>query len=566
MRAPADADPHRHMGGVGAEAPCSTMSVACSVMLVVLAVALSLVGCSSSEPHTVKPISSWLFFPSEAFTIAWNNAFGNGEPRVHEGGQLIRYHPLDFAQPIRHVKTPQHPFMASNAGNNMHNDASMSDTYEVTGPVGVNARVSSRSRGFGGYGTVTADRAGRLVGVYSNGRAFEVQLLDPYTLAELGSLPLPSRPWYWMLQGVPPWKYIGAGMYFYLDHLDRAVVPTTRNEIQVVQVPDAKRGGSFTLARKYDLADAVVPMAWLNQDSVAWVLPDWRGDYYWYATTAGMIGTVNVESGVVHTLRLKGEIVENSFAIGADGVFIISDCALYRFNHDAQGAIVIDWRAPYERGSGIKPGHITRGSGTSVTLVGGSDGLVVVTDNAEPRINVLFVRRSDGAVACSTPLFEDGASGTDISAIAFEQADEHGLPTGAYSAIVENNWGQQTFPIAHPAGGLTRVDAIRRADGSYRCEAMWTSPEKNIGVFKMSLGSGLVYTYFRDERDDISQWYFTAVDFRTGATVYKLRTGAGQGYNNWAGAIFLHPDGGIAYSTTIFGLVMIRDLATTAAP
>ena len=69
----------------------------------------------------------------------------------------------------------------------------------------------------------------------------------------------------------------------------------------------------------------------------------------------------------------------------------------------------------------------------------------------------------------------------------------------------------------------------------------------------------MVYRYFRDDREPITQWYLSAIDFRTGATTYKLRVGAGQGYNNWAGALFVHPDGGIAYTTTIFGLVMMRD-------
>ena len=36
-------------------------------------------------------------------------------------------------------------------------------------------------------------------------------------------------------------------------------------------------------------------------------------------------------------------------------------------------------------------------------------------------------------------------------------------------------------------------------------------------------------------------WYFIAVDFRTGETVYRKHTGIGVGYNNWAGALFLHP-------------------------
>ncbi|MBK7978347.1 MAG: hypothetical protein IPK07_35590 [Deltaproteobacteria bacterium] len=38
------------------------------------------------------------------------------------------------------------------------------------------------------------------------------------------------------------WKYIGAGMYFYLDDRDRAVVPTTENTIEVVA--GARRSGT----------------------------------------------------------------------------------------------------------------------------------------------------------------------------------------------------------------------------------------------------------------------------------------------------------------------------------
>ena len=103
------------------------------------------------------------------------------------------------------------------------------------------------------------------------------------------------------------------------------------------------------------------------------------------------------------------------------------------------------------------------------------------------------------------------------------------------------------------------MDLIRDQEGSYRCEEIWASKEKSICVFKMSLASGLIYMYWRSESCPITGWYFTAVDFRSGETVYKRLTGTGLGYNNWAGALFIHPDGGIAYSTTIFGLVMMRD-------
>ena len=295
------------------------------------------------------------------------------------------------------------------------------------------------------------------------------------------------------------------------------------------------------------------------RESVAWVLPDWGGAYYWYATTGGMVGTVNRHSGSVRPRQLEGEKIENAFAVAEDGVFILSDRALYRFNVDGEGNILEDWRTEYDRGPGPKPGHITRGSGTSVTLMGGSDGLAVIGDNAEPRINLVFFRRSDGTEVCRAPVFQEGKSGTDLTAIGFEHGNERGKGTGVYSVIVENNWGHHSFPRSRPIPGLTRVDATRGKDGTFHCQEVWASGEKSIGGFRLSFGNGLVYMYGKGESCPVTTWHFTAVDFTTGETVYRMPTGTGLGYNNWQGSLFIHPDGGRAYSTTIFGLVMLQD-------
>jgi hypothetical protein len=514
-------------------------------------------GCGISQAISVKPISNWLLYPWEFIRVMWNWALKDKYTTAPECADFIRYSPVDTSAPIAHVPIPQHPFMAPNWGNNMHCDSYISDAYEASGPLGLEPQVISRTQGFGGYGTIAYDSSGRLVAVYSNGRGFQLELMDPYTLEELASYDLPPRPWYWILQGIMPWEYIGAGMYFYLDDRDRAIVPTTANTVQVVKVPNS--GGAFELIREYDLDEYVVPMRWPNRDSVAWVLPDWSGEYYWYATTGGMVGTVDVDSGEVRTIRLEGEVIENSFAVAEDGTYILSDYALYRLSQDGNGGITVDWQVAYDRGPGKKPGHITRGSGTSVTLIGGLDGLVVITDNAEPKINLLFVKRGNGKAVCSVPVFTEGKSGTDVSVACFEHADETGQGTGVYSVLVENNWGHHLFPRSRPEPGLTRVDVVRNDNGSYHCEEIWASNEKSIGVFKLSLGNGLAYMYWQSESCPITKWYFTAVDFKTGKTVYRKLVGTGLGYNNWAGALFLHPDGGIAYSTTIFGLVMIRD-------
>jgi len=480
-------------------------------------------------------------------------------PPFNKPVKFIRFQPVDKIKPIPHTPIPQHPFMASNPGSNMHNDASMSDAYESGGPIGLNTQIHSRSQGFGGYGTVAFDHSGRLVAVFSNARRFQLELMDALTLDELASYDLPPRPWYYLAQGIMPWEYIGAGMYFFLDNQDRAVIPTTKNTVQVIQVPEPTGEQTFQLVREYDLSGYVVDLPLPQEDSVAWILPDWDGEYYWFATTNGMVGTVEVDNGKVVTKQLHGEIIENSFAVGPDGVFIVSDKALYNFRQEGDGNIETAWRTSYDPGSARKPGVITRGSGTSVTLLGGEEGIVAITDNAEPRIHLLFIERSEGAVICSLPLFEENRSATDITVIGFELNSASSSNKKTYSTIVENNWGHNNFPFANPEPGITRVDLVRHEDGSYQCNEVWTSEETNIGVFKFSLGNGLLYVYFRDASPIFTNWYFTAIDYFTGETVFKQHTGSGLGFNNWAGAIFLHPEKGIAYSTTIFGLVMMQD-------
>jgi len=443
------------------------------------------------------------------------------------------------------------------AGNNMHNDAYASDVYSARGPRGLNSSIRSRSQGFGGYGTVAFDSRDRMVGVFSNGRAFQLELMDPLTLEERASYDLPGRSWYFPLQGVLPWKYLGAGMYFYLDDQDRAVVPSNRNTIMVIDLPPDQQN-SFRLHREYDLSDRVVDLPWPKLDSVAWVLPGWNGKRYWYATIEGMIGTVDRESGEVITTRMASEIIENSFAVGEEGVFVVSDQALYRFNW-RDGEIVTDWRQTYDRGPGPKPGHITRGSGSSVTLIGSpAHGVVAITDNAEPRVHLELFRRSNGEKVCSEALFMQGKSGTDLSVLAFEHATPQGRPLKKYSVLIENNWGHHRFPIpdAHP--GMTRVDAVEHGDGSFTCHTVWESQEKGIAGAKLSLGTGLLYMYTSD--DSFARgWYFTAIDFHTGETVFRQHTGMGHGFNAWQGVLFVHPENGALYSTTIFGMVMMRD-------
>ena len=523
-------------------------------------------GQNLSRGNSPHPIPECRFLPREGWNvlIAGSQEANNGRLSP-EYGVFTRYEAESLPQPVPHVPIPAHPLMAS-GGNSMHNDAYESDVNSARGPSGIQPQIFSHTEGFGGYGTLTFDSRGRIVAVYGNGKSLTLVIMDPDTLAWIATYPLPGRSWYFPLQGVLPWKYIGAGMYFYLDNEDNVVVPTTLNTVQIIHIPRDNHD-SFRVLREFDLSRHVVKLPWPKLDSVAWIFPEWpdantRGHRLWYATIEGLVGTFEKDSGEIRTHKLQNEIIENSFAVGEEGLFVISDKRLYRMSSADNGDIQIDWENDYDYGPAAKPGLITRGSGSSVDLVGTAvDGLVIVTDNAEPRIHVEFYRRSTGEKVCSEPLFEAGKSATDLSVLSFSQADAHGQANGVYSVLIENNWGHHSFPYSDPVAGMTRVDAVRQSDGSYQCHTVWESQEMGIAGAKLSLGSGLVYMYTND-RAVARGWYFTALDFATGKTVWRQHTGIGHGYNAWQGVLFIHPDNGALYSTTIFGLVMMKDSKT----
>jgi hypothetical protein len=226
------------------------------------------------------------------------------------------------------------------------------------------------------------------------------------------------------------------------------------------------------------------------------------------------------------------------------GVYIVSDHAMYRFDAAPGGAPTITWRQPYDRGSKKKPGQLAQGSGTTPTLLG--DDLVAITDNADPRMNVLVYRRSTGALVCGTPVFAAGASDTENSLVAVGN-----------SVIVENNYGY-TGPTATigrtTSPGVARVDV----DGG-TCRVAWTSDEiAPTSVPKASLANGLVYVYTKPSGPAVDAWYLTAIDIRTGHTAFSQLTGTGPAYNNHYASIYLGPDGS-AYIPTLTGMVRVHD-------
>jgi len=461
---------------------------------------------------------------------------------------------------VEHLPVPQHPYLAPNGRNNMHNDSYMTDTYEVDGPRGQDAEVElvSYAEDVNTCVTLAFDSQERILTTSAAMLEFSILFLDPDTLEVLASYELPPRD---ISDPLFPYNDTSGAAYFVLDDKDRVVLADSTNSLQVIEY--SKESGELELVLEHDLSGYVLEMQPPARDHVQMAICDWEGEYLWFTTRYGVVGTVESSNGAVRVTELEDEEIQNSFAVGEDGVYIISDHAMYRFSSAASGTPKVDWRTEYDRGTRVKPGNFNQGSGTTPQLFG---ELVAIADNAEPRMNILFLDRSDGSEVCRIPVFDDGQSTTENGLPGLVREGPHGLE---YSVIVDNNYGIQREKVLEPGrcwtdhvGGLVRVDLIPDADGQYTCRQVWRSTEKSSQVLpKLSLTNGLLYIYTYELDDDEYSWFLTAVDFATGETRFSIPTGSGLDYTNFGPPLILGPDSS-AYLGTMGGLLRVKNKGT----
>jgi hypothetical protein len=438
---------------------------------------------------------------------------------------------------------PRHPFMAANGRNAVHNDAYQSDTYRNSGPIGADLRVFSQSvDGLGGIGscgiTIAFDKRGRLVTTCITASSVTLRLMDKdlSTIAnyEVGPRVIPP--------GVNPFQSPG-GAYFYMDNKDRAVVSIGR-QVQVIAV----RGNSLQHVRTYDLS-SVIPA----DDQLNSALPDWSGRLWFVSRQHGIVGDLDPATGRVLGSKRTGEAIGNSFAMDeTGGVFVVTDKAQYRFDARRNGAPKVTWRYAYRNVGIKKPGQFDAGSGTTPTLMG--KRYLSIADNAA-QLHVVVLRRAkhlergQKRLICQQPVFDKGRGDTENSIIATDR-----------SMIVENNYGYFPPPDATSGGktttpGVERVDVKRNGKG---CRSVWRSNEISPStVPKLSLKSGLIYVYTKPKGLP-DRWYLTAVDFRTGKTVWHRLIGTGLLYNVHYAGLTISPKG-VLYSGVLGGTIGVAD-------
>ena len=462
------------------------------------------------------------------------------------------------ANPLGSVSVPQHPYLAPEGTNGMHGNSYNTGTYDYAGPLGRNPVVKSRSMNvFGGLvATLMFDSKGRIMCISGNVVGFRLLLLDADTLEILAETRLPqrasTREFFKTLDFSKISEDTSGGAYCHLLEGDRPIIGNSDNIIQIYYIDESGVKPVWKVEKEYDVSSYLEKGAYLTD-----AIPDHDGNI-WFVTRPGDVGFIDAETEEVRLMRLEGEEIQNTLAVCEDGIYIVSDHAMYRFEKQDSGP-VYTWRTLYDRGVETKPGAINQGSGTTPTLldVPCSDGhirkLCAITDNSADRVNLVVYDRETGEAIVTQPLFESGHSVSENSVIAFGR-----------SFIIENNYSDsgagflERNPTSYP--GVTRIDMNADCTG---CEVVWESEEASATVVpKLSTETGLVYLYTRVQNDDIPKstvaWYFTAVDFRTGETVYKIFTGVGRNWNNSYGPITLGPNGS-AYVGVFNGLVSISD-------
>lgn len=451
-----------------------------------------------------------------------------------------------------------HPYLAEEGRNGMHGNSYNTGAYSYMGPLGINPIVKSRSMElFGGLvATLMFDSMGRIMCISGNALGFRLLLLNADTLEILAETRLPQRAstkeFFRTFNFGLITNDTSGGAYCHLLEGDRPLIGNSDNVIQIYYIDEYEKKHEWKIEKEWDIDDYLPEGSYITD-----AIPDYEGNI-WFVTRPGQVGYID-KYDAVHIITLKDEEIQNTLAICDDGIYIVSDTAMYRFEIGEDKNPKYSWRTEYDRGTTLKPGAINQGSGTTPTLldVPRADGsiakLVAITDNADDRVNVVIYDRETGEVIACQPVFDSGHSVSENSLIAFGR-----------SFIVENNYTEtgSAFLDNNPTGwpGVTRIDMNENCDG---CTVAWESQEASCTVVpKLSTANGLVYLYTREMNEDIPKnavaWYLTAIDFETGETVYKVHTGCGKNWNNSYGPITIGPNGK-AYVGVFNGLISIED-------
>ena len=487
-------------------------------------------GRPDGSPHGVR---RWWWLAAFTAGIVLAAAVGAGDRALPSGPAALLASPGEGASPPAGSAgrpLPQNPGLAANPFNSIHNDSWATDSYpRLTGPAEVSGPVDSVFTG-GDCATIAFDSAGRIVTLCSSLTAVIAYVIDADNLSVVHQEVVGSR--------TPDLTDFSGGGYFVLDSQDRIVFPAANGVIRVLG----------TRAGIEPLLDIPVGPTLRPDEKVTSVMPGWRNGY-WYVGSKGTVGVVR-DGEQPRAINLGGESIENSFAVARDGVYVVTGEAVYRLTEEAWTPAVV-WRTAYDAGERHKPGQTSKASGTTPTVFA-AGRYVALSDNADPRMNVVVLDTATGSITCRQPVF--GAQ---------SGANENSLIAAGTRIVVENNYGYRP-PITSTAGGHSTTPGLSAIDVDPRngsCRERWTNDTVVIPslVSKATLPGNQVLTYTKaPDWRGVDAWYFTGIDLDTGDIAWRRLAGTGIPYNNHYASTALSPAGDLLVGT-VNGIVRLRN-------
>jgi hypothetical protein len=467
---------------------------------------------------------------------------------------------------------PQDPYLAPNPYSHAHNDSWNSDTVGIAAPRGRDPEVLSSTlasvRQYPGdplfnCGTMAIDGHGRPLLTCMSWHEALVVLADKDTLQGLAAYPIP----------LPTNRLNALGaFYFYLDNSDRFVIATYPDQVYILAEGGTDANPTLEKVGGYDLSESIP-----DGDNIAGVMADWQGRLWFSVAGAGaepaQICVLNpahytaTDSGakcVQFGKDKKGnnELIRNTFALTEDGAYVVSSQKMYGIAAGSDDQPYVMWSEPYKTIGKVKLGQYSLGSGTSPTIVG-EGKYVGITDN-DDQLHVVVYRTAarlgpkEKRVVCEFPVFKKGAG-----------ADENSLVGYDLSFLAENNYGYEfdfsTGEMKPNKPGFARVDIDPDGKG---CSLGWKNDEIASSVSgHLSTKTGLYYTLSRkmDKKlkdkahpYGLDEYYWTALDWRTGKVVWEKWAGTGTWYDGWYPGLGIGPNGTM-YVGEYGGLLAIRD-------
>lgn len=184
---------------------------------------------------------------------------------------------------------------------------------------------------------------------------------------------------------------------------------------------------------------------------------------------------------------------------------------MYAFQAAASGGVEAVWVDEYPVDSKLKPGGLSNGSGSTLSLVG--HRFVAITDTAPGQVNLNVYQqvgdrtlgqvKGESTLVCRVPLFQTNASANENAMVGY-------FDGSTYSVVVNNHFAAPHLQSLDQvqdingefndfgalAPGITRIDITE--DGE--CATRWESQVRSTSVLGLSTANGLLYSYTQDDQ------------------------------------------------------------------